>query len=406
MAFFSKKAKKSKSDQQPELVDIDFQCLISGHVSPVYVSENLEGTPICPTCQNPLIAKILAEVLRTGKYTPSELNSSDLVHIANALFFIYWSQHNVQCKPLQIMGQAKSEIRSSWEYPADSAIQGDLVNTLNALDSYGSGELGDASEIFMWLALGRDFLQWKVEANQVTGAQTVWLEPLPFFAAVNAKNTEALSLLAQQVSSQLMRSEWQLYVDMFQNALKLLVEEQKGHQAYEVEVSFRLHAETEDEPLVTELLATDLELVNVQIVPNFQPRRLPSGLVGPIGLQVETNLEAYSSGRLEDSASTADRMELEYKINVKFKVFDYRSSKEQVDENFRLRLDTNFSLAIYYSKAPHEITWRHFQDELVLEGLELGEMQLLSLGSTNLSVSSTGTNMQGRLAGVDSPWPM
>lgn len=406
MGLFSKKRKKSAEDNI-SLSNIDFECLYKAHMPPVTVSENPDAVQICPTCENPMYPGFLAKVILTGVFEERELNQTELGNCATILPFLFWAQQNLQTKPFVIQGIASSEVRASATIPIEAAIQKDMEETLESLVSFGSQELGDAEDVKMLLVLGRSFLQWTISDDSKDGVKQVSIEPLAHFAVLNSKNFEALQKLVAQVSRQLGWATWDRYMDFFVRQITRELEGSRDQSVFEVKLHFQVVAETQDVCLIAEEPnKSEIDLLRANVLPILASNRAPTNLVGPVALEIETQLDAFKTANSCDGdGEEQENFELEFETYIKFLII---SEKEIGDTESELRslLQNNLNLAIYFETSSKNLSWGYLNDESApVANLDLLDLQMISFGSEAIKVTVKHLNNDEASKSLEgTPW--
>lgn len=407
MALFGKKRKEA-ADDGVSLDNIDFECLYKSHMPPVTISENPEAVQICPTCENPMYPEVLARAILNGHYEARELNTTELANCVTILPFLFWAQHNVQNKPFVIAGMPTGEIVGSISIPTSRASQDDILKTLESLASFGSQEMGDAADLQTLLVLGRNFLQWTLSRQQPDGTQQVLIEPLPHFAVLNSKNLETLNKLVSQVSKQLGWATWERYIDFFAKPLTAQISGQGNRTVLEVSLDFQVSAKTQDPGLIAnESVNPSMDLLSTNVLPIYKNDRLPTTLIGPVSLEVETQLDAYKTDDSYEDDEFEENFELEFKTSTKFLILSEKEIGETQSEMLS-HLKENFSLAIYFETSSRNLSWSYLDDpSSPFIKSDLLDIQILNLGTAGINVKVTQLSAHEaaiRLEGT--PWHM
>lgn len=401
MALFGKNQKQS-AEEKVSLDNIEFECLSFAHMPPITSSENPEAIQICPTCENPMFPSVLATAILTGDYEARELVTTELVNCTTILPFLFWAQHNLRNRPFVIQGETSADVKASSSIPISEASQEDIVEILKAIESYGSRELGDATDLETLLVLGRNFLQWNISEPLPNGLKQVSLEPLPHFAVLNSNNFVAIRELASQVSKQLGWATWERYIDLFAKPLVENFTESAKREVVEVSIDFEVASKTNNEiQVANQFSSPEIEILKVDVLPNLAFDRGPSNLIGPVRLEIETQLDAYKTSEVPQN------FELSINTSIRFLILAEVGIGTSDDE-LRTMLTRNFNLAIYFDASIKNFSWVYLDDvSSPVTKSDLFESQIINFGSESIKLALTLLNpgeAAKRLEGT--PWHM
>jgi hypothetical protein len=335
-----------------------------------------------------MFPEILAKAILAGRFIPRELNQTELANCVTSLPYLFWAQHNAQNKPLVIQGQTSGVVRASCNVPRGAASQEDILETLDALDSFGTQEMGDASDLKTLLVLGRNFLQWSTSDTSTSGSTQVSIEPLPHFAVLNSKNFEPLRKLASQVSSQLGWVTWDRYIDFFATSLSRAFQGETSREVLEVTVDFEASSITQNGPLdAAEPFEQEGQLLSANVLPVLLSNRAPTHLIGPVKLEIETRVEAFATGNVDERGHENNLLELEFKTVIKFLILAEQGFAAP-ESKFLSILEENFQLAIYFDNSSNNLSWR-FLEEVSSPVItsESVDVQIIRFGSQSINLT-------------------
>lgn len=404
MGLFGNKRKKATKENF-SLDNIEFECLSKAHMPPITISENPEAVQICLTCENPMFPEVLANAILAGRFEGRELNQTELANCVTILPYLFWAQHNLQIKPFIIQGDATGDVKASINIPISTSSQEDILETLDALDSFGTQEMGDASDLKTLLVLGRHFLQWSTSDISSSGSKQVSIEPLPHFAVLNSKNFEPLRKLSSQVSKQLGWATWDHYVDFFSTPLAEVLQHNLAREVLEVRFDFQVTSTTQSGGLIVATNVAELELLRANVLPVLGSDRKPTNLIGPVNLEIQTKADAFKADIPGAHSQEQSYFELEFKTTIKFLVLMEQGAADTESKLLSL-LDENFQLAIYYDDQSQKITWHYLNQALspVTKSTPL-DLQIISLGAETINVAVKRLSLEEAAKNLEgTPW--
>ena len=196
----------------------------------------------CSICKFPLFPETLVKVLKSGQTFDGEIPKGEL-GLANVLLFaIFWAQSD---KKFTITGRANDDVWGShaWERTQNGEEQ--LLETLNALESFGAEPFGQLTYLKPWLViLGSNCLEWWVNKA------TVLIQARPSLALLTEKNFAATLALNEKIKAELgsKHSDWEIWQVI--NYLLTGIDEkslsENVYEPFEARTDFLIELQTEE----------------------------------------------------------------------------------------------------------------------------------------------------------------
>ena len=174
-------------------LDSSLVCLFCSDVDPSwFTNENLDGIPVCTSCNLHLVPTSLKDVLVSGEVPPSlALDPATAISAAFSGVTMLWSTLNRIRKPIMAKCLIKWDAWSADAYPEWPAItQESFLATVGDGSLLDAGELGRMAEQLPYLASICSNFVWEVE--QAGKQSTVNLWPKEVMATVGSENIAAL----------------------------------------------------------------------------------------------------------------------------------------------------------------------------------------------------------------------
>lgn len=192
----------------------------------------------CAICKFPLFSETLVKVLKSGQICDGEIPKGEVGNSSLLLFAIFWAQSD---KKFTITGRANDDVWGSHNWERTENGQWQLLETLNALESFGSEPFGQLTHLKPWLvSLGSNCLEWWVNKD------TVLIQARPSLALLTEKNFAATLALKEKLEAEYPHLEiWQVI-----NYLLLGVNVQSMaetvYEPFEAEIEYLIEIETEE----------------------------------------------------------------------------------------------------------------------------------------------------------------